>query len=75
MKPTGKQIAIMELIRSHLSTATRSNDLSSPTIHSDFEEDFYFNVHLDLDLELSSGQFLEVSNAFNNLINSIRHIK
>jgi hypothetical protein len=74
MKPTAKQIAIMELVRSHLSAATRSNDFSSPTVISDFDEDLYVE-HFKSDFELPLGKFMGVSEAFNNLINSIRHIK
>ena len=69
MKPTEKQIVIMQLVRSHLSTASRSNDLSSPTVISDFDEDL-FSIY-----ELTSSDFLGVSKVFNNLINIILDIK
>ena len=68
MKPTAKQIAIMMLVQSHLSSATRSNDLDSPTIPTDFDEDLF-------GYDLVGNAYIEVSCEFNNLINSIRHIK
>ena len=58
----------MELVRSHLSTASRSNDFSSPTVISDFDEDIW-------NFDIVGAESLEVSYAFNDLINSIRHIK
>jgi len=61
----------MELVRSHLSAATRSNDFSSPTVVSDFDEDF-FNLYVE---STSPTEYIELSDAFNNLIYSIRHIK
>ena len=76
MKPTAKQIAVMELVKTHLSALTRSNDITSPTVTqltNEFDEDFY-NLHLN-ELELSSGEFIDVSDAFRKLITSIRYIK
>jgi hypothetical protein len=58
----------MELVRSHLSTASRSNDLDSPSIPTDFDEDLF-------GYDLAGNAYIEVSCEFNNLINSIRHIK
>ena len=68
MKPTAKQIAVMELVRTHLSALTRSNDITSPTVISDFDEDMW-------DFDFKKNHNDRLSDAFNDLINIIRDIK
>ena len=68
MKPTAKQIAVMELVRTHLSALTRANDITSPTVISDFDEDLW-------DFDFKKNHNDRLSDAFNDLINIIRDIK
>lgn len=68
MKPTATQIALMELVRSHLSALTRSNDITSPTVLSDFEEDMWV-------YDLKKNHNDRLSDVFNDLVNIIRDVK
>jgi hypothetical protein len=68
MKPTATQIALMELVKSHLSALTRSNDITSPTVLSDFEEDMWV-------YDLKKYQTRSFSKAFNDLLITIRDVK
>ena len=68
MKPTAKQIEVILLFKSHLAHLAQSNDITSPTILSDFDEALW-----DSDLKKNLND--RFSDAFESIVHAVKDVR